>query len=123
LEVLLFPEKARRTALPPPETAEREILALLLDAYERSRFFKTGETPARRIRLRLYDSGKTSYPRYNIENVEVRREINRAVMNLAEKGLVSARWTKGEENRIIAQVILNTGNTDKADTAAYAFLG
>jgi hypothetical protein len=113
-----------RIALLPPETAEREILSLLLDAYERSRFFKTGETPQRRIRLRLYDSGKTTYPRYNIENVEARREINRAVMNLAEKGLVFARWMKGEENHIIAQVILNTGTTDKADTAAaYAFLG
>jgi hypothetical protein len=127
----------------PPETAERELLSLLLDAYERSSFFKKsnpGDLPLRRIRLRLYDSGATDYPRYNIENAEVRNEVNRAVLSLAEKGLVSIRWMKGEVHHIVAQVSLTIHNTDSADStggadttgnadgsgglaAAYAFLG
>ena len=133
----------------PPETAGREVLSLLLDAYERSSFFKTGAAPSinappinapsinapvRRIRIRLYDSGTTDYPRYNIENAEVRNEVNRAVLSLAEKGLVSIRWMKCEEHHIIAQVSLNIGNVNNPDStgganniggiaAAYAFLG
>jgi hypothetical protein len=95
---------------------------MLLDKYEGSVFFKTGERPSRRIKLRLYDGGLSDYPRYNIENAESRREINRAVRRLAEQGLVCFRWMKGEENHLIAQVSLNT---DSAGTiaAAYAFLG
>lgn len=122
----------------PPETAERELLSLLLDAYERSRFFKTGGIPSRRIRIRLYDSGASDYPRYNIENAETRNEVNRAALGLAKKGLVSIRWMKGEEHHIIAQVSLTIGNTDNSGgnndnrdgvestggiAAAYAFLG
>jgi hypothetical protein len=116
----------------PPETAGRELLSLLLNAYERSGFFKKGkpgEVPSRRIRLRLYDSGATDYPRYNIENAETRNEINRAVLDLAAKGLVSIRWMKGEERHIIAQVSLTiTGSANAPDNsgglaAAYAYLG
>jgi hypothetical protein len=106
----------------PPEPAEREIISLLLDAYERSSFFKTGAAPTRRMRIRLYDSGISSYPRYNIENPEARREINRAALHLAEKNLVAVRWMKGEENHLIAQIALNT-ETPAAIMAAYAFLG
>jgi hypothetical protein len=106
----------------PPETAEREIISLLLDAYERSRFFKTGAAPTRRIKIRLYDSGSSNYPRYNIENHEDRNEINRAALHLAQKDLVAVRWMKGEEGHIIAQLSLNT-ETPAAIMAAYAFLG
>ncbi|MDR1229762.1 MAG: DUF2220 domain-containing protein [Spirochaetaceae bacterium] len=105
-----------------PEPAEREIISLLLDAYERSSFFKTGAAPTRRIRIRLYDSGISSYPRYNIENPEDRREINCAALHLAEKDLVTVRWMKGEENHLIAQITLNT-ETPAAIMAAYTFLG
>jgi hypothetical protein len=106
----------------PPESAGRELLSMLLDKYEGSAAFKTGDLPSRRIKLRLYDSGLSDYRRYNIENDGARREINRAVLALAEKNLVRLRWMKGEEQHIIAQVSLNT---DAADTiaAAYSFLG
>jgi hypothetical protein len=103
------------------ETAEREIISLLLDAYERSSFFKTGAVPTRRIRIRLYDSGCSNYPRYNIENPEARREINRAALHLAEKNLIFIRWMKGEEDHLIAQISLNT-ETPAAIMAAYDFL-
>jgi hypothetical protein len=106
----------------PPEPAGRELLSILLDKYEGSVFFKTGTRPSRRIRLRLYDSGLSDYRPYNIENPEGRQEINRAVLDLAEKGLVRLLWMKGEENHIIAQVSLNTDTAD-AIAAAYAFLG
>jgi hypothetical protein len=104
-----------------PENAGREILSLLLDKYERSAAFKTGVLPSRRIKLRLHDSGPTEYRRYDIEDAGVRREINRAVLDLAEKGLARPRWMKGEENHIIAQVSLNTDTAD-AIAAAYTFL-
>jgi hypothetical protein len=106
----------------PSETAEREIISLLLDAYERSSFFKTGAAPTRRIKIRLYDSGRSDYPRYKIENHEERTGINRAALNLAQKDLALVRWMKGEENHIIAQISLNT-ETPAAITAAYTFLG
>ncbi|MDR2785215.1 MAG: DUF2220 domain-containing protein [Treponema sp.] len=106
----------------PPEPAGRELLSILLDKYEGSVFFKTGTRPSRKIKLRLYDSGLSDYRRYNIENPERRQEINRAVLGLAEKGLVRFLWMKGEQNHIIAQVSLNTDTAD-AIAAAYAFLG
>jgi hypothetical protein len=98
------------------------MLSMLLDKYEGSVFFKTGTIPSRRIKIRLYDSGLSDYSPYNIENAEKREEINRAVLELAGRGLVYFRWMKGEEKHLIAQVSLNT---DTADTiaAAYSFLG
>jgi len=104
-----------------PETMEKELLALLLDKYERSAFFKTGARPTRRIMIRLYDSGISDFGRYHIENTEVRRRINRAVLTLTEKGLAYFRWMKGEEDNLIAQVWLNT-DTEDAIAAAYTFL-
>jgi hypothetical protein len=106
----------------PPEPAGRELLSMLLDKYEGSAAFKTGAVPSRRIKLRLYDSGLIEYRRYNIEDDGTRREINRAVLDLAEKGLARIRWMKGQENHIIAQVSLNT-DTAGAIAAAYSFLG
>jgi hypothetical protein len=106
----------------PAETAEREIISMLLDAYERSSFFKTGTSPTRRIKIRLHDSVRSDYPRYNIENHEDRTEINRAALNLTQKGLIAVRWMKGEEKHIIAQISLNT-ESPAAITTAYAFLG
>ncbi|MDR2134260.1 MAG: DUF2220 domain-containing protein [Treponema sp.] len=103
----------------PPESTGKELLSLLLDKYEGSVFFKTGTRPSRRIKIRLYDSGLSDYRRYNIENPESRREINRSLLELEKKGLVCLRWMKGEENHIIAQVSLDAG----AIAAAYAFLG
>jgi hypothetical protein len=104
------------------ESAGKDLISLLLDKYEGSVFFKTGTKPSRRIRIRLYDSGLSDYRRYNIENAESRGEINRAVLELAERGLVCFRWMKGEENHLIAQVSLNTDTADSI-AAAYSFLG
>jgi hypothetical protein len=105
----------------PPESAGKELLSILLDKYERSVFFRTGTTPTRRIKIRLYDSGISDYKRYNIESAERRQEVNRAVLDLARMGLVRFRWMKREENHIIAQVSLNT-DTAGTVAAAYAFL-
>ncbi|MDR0451835.1 MAG: DUF2220 domain-containing protein [Treponema sp.] len=104
------------------ESAGKELLSILLDKYERSVFFRTGAAPTRRIKIRLYDSGLSDYGRYNIEDAERRQEINRAVLDLAEKGLVGFRWMKREENHIIAQVSLNA-DTSGSIAAAYSFLG
>lgn len=104
-----------------PESAGKDLLSLLLDKYEESVFFKDGTRPTRRIKIRLYDAGRSDYRPYNIENPETRGAINRAVLALAEQGLVYFRWMKGEEHHLIAQVSLNT---DTGDTiaAAYSFL-
>ncbi|MDR2795874.1 MAG: DUF2220 domain-containing protein [Spirochaetaceae bacterium] len=104
-----------------PPNAGKEILSLLLDKYENSLSFRNGTPPSRRIRLRLYDSGLSDYKRYNIENPEARKEVNRAVMELVQKGLARVHWMKGDENHIIAQVSLNTDGS--CLEAAYAFLG
>jgi len=92
----------------------KDILGRLLDKFEASSSFKTGAAPVKRFKLRLYDSGVTEYPPYNIEDSAAREEINRTVIVLAKQDLVLYKWMKGEERHLIAQVWLNAENIPEA---------
>ncbi|MDR2149387.1 MAG: DUF2220 domain-containing protein [Spirochaetaceae bacterium] len=102
----------------PANKHEKEILSRLLDKYEAGSHFKKGEKPARRIMLKLYDSGVSDYPAYDIENAEQVERINRAVFALHEEALVFYAWMQGEQDHFIARLWLNLENLDKA----YRFL-
>lgn len=97
----------------------RELLTSLIDKYERSSFYQAGTKPTRRILLKLYDSGQSDYPQYDIERSDRRILINDAVLVLAEKGLISFEWMKGEDDHFIAKVWLNYEQLD----AVYEYVG
>jgi hypothetical protein len=94
------------------------LLSALLDKYERSRSYRERTTSNRRIMLKLYDGGQTDFPQYDIEQPELRVQINNAVRSLAGRKLIFYRWMKGEENHIIAQIWLDIENI----TDAYSFI-
>ncbi|MGN7456171.1 Wadjet anti-phage system protein JetD domain-containing protein [Paenibacillus pasadenensis] len=91
-----------------------QLIAALLDKYERSSYFSERKQPSRRIILNLYDGGQTDFPQYDIEQFEKRTMINNAVLSLNEEQLVSYQWMRGEEHHIIAKVWLNIENISSA---------
>ena len=92
------------------DTIQTRILNTLLDKYEQSSFFRNGKQPTRRIMLDFYDGGKSEFAYYDIEQSERRLSVNRSVIDLTDKNLVSFSWMKGESNHIIAKVWLNIDN-------------
>jgi hypothetical protein len=98
---------------------QRQLLAALLDKYERSSFFRKGTPPSRRIMLKLYDNGQSDFPEYDIEQSGKRILVNRVVLSMSEKRLIFYQWMKGEEDHIIAKVWLNVQNLP----VAYEFAG
>ena len=93
---------------------QKEILNLLLDKYERTAAFQKGELPDRRVLLRFYDSGKTDYPAYDIDDHFVKTEINETVVTMQSEKIVGFEWMRGEQNHIIKRVWLDFSNLDMA---------
>ena len=93
---------------------QKEILNLLLDKYERTAAFQKGELPDRRVLLRFYDSGKTDFSAYDIDDHVVRTAINETVTAMKSEKLVGFEWMRGEQNHIIKRVWLDFSNLDKA---------
>ena len=97
----------------------RQILEILVNWYEGSPAHTRGQTPSRRRIMRLYDGGKTDFPTYNIEDHLEREAVNRAVMDLAGKGLVGYEWMRGQRDHILAKLWLKSDAIEQA----YAYLG
>lgn len=88
---------------------EALILNALLDKYERSEFFRAGKTPTRKIQLNFRTlTGKSDFPQYNIEEYKVHDAINRAVLELERRQLISFDWL--EKGHIIKSIWLNMLN-------------
>ena len=85
---------------------KKKILMQLVNWYENSQAYVRGEPPPRRRIMRLYDNGKTDLSIYDIENHIIRKDINQAVLDMAEAGLVGYEWMRGQRNHIIAGVWL-----------------
>lgn len=85
---------------------KNQLLSLLLEWYESSPAYIRGEPPSRRRIMRLYENGSTDFPAYNIENHVMRKDINQAVLELAESGLIGYEWMRGQKGHIIAQIWL-----------------
>lgn len=99
-------------------TIQIRILNALLDKYERSSFFRDEKQPTRRIMLDFYNGGKSDFTYYDIEQSERRISVNRAVMDLSEKKLLSFSWMKGEREHIVGRVWLNIDNLPLAYQSA-----
>lgn len=89
---------------------EEEILQALLDKYERSKTYVSGQPQARRILLRLYGGGTCEFDPYNIEDYAARCAINAAARSLAQRGFITLEWMKGQEEHILHQIALRTEN-------------
>jgi len=94
------------------DSTQKRILNTLLDKYERSSSYRTGEPSARRIILHFYDHSKSDFPYYDIERSDRRISVNRAVEELYEKKLLCYDWL--EVNHIVAKVWLNLDNLSLA---------
>jgi hypothetical protein len=97
----------------------KQILTILLDWYENSSAYVRGQKPSRRRIMRLYDDGKTDFSAYNIEDHQVRNDINHAVLYLTDKGFIEYRWMRGQQDHILANLWLNADAIEQA----YAWLG
>ena len=100
------------------ERWKKEILNLLLDKYERTAAYQKGELPDRRVMLRFYDSGKTDFSAYDIDNHFVRTEINETVIAMQAARWIDFEWMRGEESHIIRRVWLDFSNTEEVYQAA-----
>ena len=93
---------------------QKAIINLLIDKYERTAAFQKGELPDRRVMLRFYDSGKTDFPAYDIDDHFVRTAINETVIAMRSDKLVGFEWMSGEQGHIIKRVWLDFSGIDKA---------
>ena len=83
------------------------ILSILVDWYEDSPAYVRNQKPNRRRIMRLYDNGKSDFIDYNIEEPAIRKEINQAVMDLANRRFIEFEWMRGQENYILSRLWLN----------------
>ena len=100
------------------ERWKKEILNLLLDKYERTAAYQKGELPDRRVMLRFYDSGKTDFSAYDIDNHFVRAEINETVIAMQAAHWIDFEWMRGEERHIIRRVWLDFSSIEAVYQAA-----
>jgi hypothetical protein len=97
------------------QNTEKILMNALLDKYERSASYRTGEQSNRRILLKLYDGkGKTDFSFYDINNHDRRVDVNAAIEVLTGKGIISFEWLRGEAGHIMAKVWLSYARIDIA---------
>ncbi|MCH4007469.1 MAG: DUF2220 domain-containing protein [Eubacterium sp.] len=82
---------------------QAEILNILLDKYESSKAFRTGET-TRRIMVHL---SKVKQFKKAYENVDSKELFHDALRNLKERGLLDFSWEKYEEGNLVDEIWLN----------------
>lgn len=97
------------------KNTEKILIDALLDKYERSAAYRTGEQSNRRILLKLYaGKSKTDFIYYDINNHDRRVEVNTTIEVLTDKGVTSFEWLRGETGHIIARVELKYEQVDIA---------
>lgn len=93
---------------------KQKLLNALLDKYERGTGYVQGKRPIQRIKLNLYNKGKSDFKPYDIEKSEIRDKYNSAVLSLKTENLVDFKWMTAEEGHIIAEVWLLFEQLDKS---------
>lgn len=97
------------------QNTEKILMNSLLDKYERSAAYRTGEQSNRRILLKLYDGkGKTDFSFYDINDHDRRVEVNDTIEVLTGKEIISFKWLRGETGHIIEKVWLSYDRIDIA---------
>ena len=87
------------------------ILNRLLDKYERSSAYRSGQASGRRIFLNLCSD---EFPEYDIENTQTKEIINSVVIDLAQEGLIGFEWMRFEKNNIIQRIWLKLDSLEKS---------
>ena len=82
---------------------QKEILNILLDKYESSKAFRTGES-SRRIMVHL---SKVKVLKRAYENVDSKELLHDALRDLKEGGLLDYSWEKYEEGNLVDEIWLN----------------
>ena len=105
---------------------QKQLIHALLDKYERGTGYIQSKKPVQRIKLNLYNKGKSDFKFYDIEKSEIRNQYNEDVVALHKLRLVDFKWMAAEEGHIIAEVWLVfeqlgeayrlIGRTPKGDT-------
>jgi hypothetical protein len=86
---------------------KKQILSILVDWYENSPAYIRDQKPKSRRIMRLYDKGKTNFAFYNIDDHIIRKDVNLAVLDLADKKYIEFEWMQGEKNHIVSRLWLN----------------
>lgn len=86
---------------------QKNILAALIDKYERSAGYFENITSKQRIALNFYNDGRNDFSYYQIENADSKAYYHLAVKELAKEGLICFSWMRGQEEHLIAKVWLN----------------
>jgi len=79
------------------------ILNRLLSKFEKSKAYLDKNKLNRRILLKLRSS---EFPEYDIENTEIKENINSVIEELHKRGFIEYEWLKFEEDNIIDKVWL-----------------
>ena len=101
------------------ENYKKLILTKLIAWYEDSPAHARNQKPDRRRIMRLHDKGKTDFKAYNIEDPVIRKEINQAVLDLADKNFIGYQWMRGQENHILSGLWLNFDTLEQV----YSYIG
>lgn len=83
---------------------QKQLLHALLDKYERGTGYVQGKKPVQRIKLNLYNKGKSDFKSYDIEKSEIRSQYNEEIITLHAIGIIDFKWMDAEEGHIIAEV-------------------
>jgi hypothetical protein len=86
---------------------KKKILSILVNWYENSPAYVRDQKPKNRRIMKLYDKGKTDFALYNIDDHIIRKDINLAVLDLADKKYIEFEWMQGEKNHIVSKLWLN----------------
>lgn len=85
---------------------QKQILNALIDKYERGTGYLHGKKPVQRIKMNLYNSGKSDFVFYDIEKSEIRNQYNSDVVDLFKEDLINFSWMDAEDGHIISEVWL-----------------
>lgn len=87
------------------------ILHKLLDKYESSKAFQSGEPTTRRIQLSLTDGVVPKYKSGGMDADE-RRELHHGLVGLEAQKLICLDWAKFEEGNLLTRIILPWESVD-----------
>lgn len=93
---------------------QKLLLNALIDKYERGTGYVQGKKPIQRIKLNLYNKGRSDFKAYDIEKSEIRSQYNTDVQKLKEDNIINFKWMTAEEGHIIAEVWLPFEQLEKA---------
>ncbi|WP_018131862.1 Wadjet anti-phage system protein JetD domain-containing protein [Effusibacillus pohliae] len=96
---------------------QKQVLSFLLEKYERSQAFRTGQPSSQRPQFALKGS---PFQKDYFDEMDFRKRVwmNDVLLELERQGLVSLAWAKFQEGSELAKVYLETDSMPKAYSLA-----